>query len=409
MRVVLRVPGFPSETFIAQQFVALLERGVDAHVVCEHSRPEAWPRFTRLQAVPGARGRVHPMELGTRRRRAVLRLASALARSAVRRPRATARFLRGCRGAGARDTLGRLVRGAPFLVLDPDVIHFEFGTQAVSNTYLREAVDAAAVVSLRGFDVNYSGLDVPGFFDEVWREVDVVHANGTDLWERGVRRGCPPDKPHRLIAPAVDATIFRPGDPRPGVLGGADRPVRVVSVGRLHWKKGYEWALAAIRVLRDRGLHVEYRVVGGGPYADAVRACVADLGLEGVVHLLGDRSREEVLEEVRAADVFLHASVSEGFSNGVMEAQAMELPVVSSDGDGARENLADGETGFVVARRDPEALAARVADLAADPELRRRMGRAGRRRVVERFGLDAQTDAFVALYEEARRVRATRS
>jgi colanic acid/amylovoran biosynthesis glycosyltransferase len=403
---VLKVPGFPSETFIAAQFVALLERGIDVHVVCEESRPGDWNRHSNLAALPGARDRVHASRLADRPREAGTRLALALLRGFARRPRVTLRYVRAARGRSWAETLGRLVRGAWFLELQPDVIHFEFGTQAVANTYLPQAVDAAAVVSLRGFDVNYSGLDVPGFYDDVWREVDLVHCNGTDLWRRAVRRGCPPDKPHRLISPAVNAEFFRPRVPRRGVLGDVERPVILVSVGRLHWKKGYEWALAAVASLRERGLFVDYRVLGGGPYEDAVRACVADLGLEDCVRLLGSRPREVVLDQMRAADVFVHASVSEGFSNGLLEAQAMELPAVSSDADGARENLCDGETGFVVPRRDPEALADKVLLLAREPELRLRMGRAGRRRVLKHFRPQDQTDAFLELYEHALRVRA---
>jgi colanic acid/amylovoran biosynthesis glycosyltransferase len=82
--------------------------------------------------------------------------------------------------------------------------------------------------------------------------------------------------------------------------------------------------------------------------------------------------------------------------------------VVASDGDGAGENVADGETGFVVPRRDPEALAERVALLAREPELRLSMGLAGRRRVSERFRPEDQARAFLELYEEAIRLRARR-
>ncbi len=116
--------------------------------------------------------------------------------------------------------------------------------------------------------------------------------------------------------------------------------------------------------------------------------------------MLGALPPAAVLEEMRGADMFLHPAVSEGFGNAVMEAQAAALPVVCTDADGLRENIADGETGFAVARRDPSALAAALARLAADRDLRRRMGEAGRRRVSEHFDPARQVDAFVALYEE---------
>jgi colanic acid/amylovoran biosynthesis glycosyltransferase len=77
----------------------------------------------------------------------------------------------------------------------------------------------------------------------------------------------------------------------------------------------------------------------------------------------------------------------------------MQLPVVCSDADGLPENVSDGITGFVVPRRDPEALAERLATLARDPALRAQFGRAGRDRVSIYFNLEQQLDAFSAFYE----------
>jgi colanic acid/amylovoran biosynthesis glycosyltransferase len=178
----------------------------------------------------------------------------------------------------------------------------------------------------------------------------------------------------------------------------ASAPLRILSVGRLEWKKGYEDAMLAVRKLLDRGVPYRYRILGDGEYLGAVSFLRHELRLEGVVDLLGARPRSDVLREMQEADVLLHAATSEGFSNAVMEAQAMELPVVCSDADGLSENVADGETGFVVPRRDSDAMADKLELLARDPALRRRMGQAGRQRVLENFRLDDQIDRFEDLY-----------
>ena len=88
--------------------------------------------------------------------------------------------------------------------------------------------------------------------------------------------------------------------------------------------------------------------------------------------------------------------IEEGFCNAVIEAQAMELPVVTSDAGGLPENVEDGVTGFVVPRRNPAALADKLALLARDPALRRRLGCAGRARATARFDLDRQAEASCA-------------
>jgi len=126
----------------------------------------------------------------------------------------------------------------------------------------------------------------------------------------------------------------------------------------------------------------------------------AQFGLGAEVELLGARAPNEIDGQLEWADVFVHGAVSEGFCNAVIEAQSMELPVVCTDADGLRENVADGTTGFVVPRRDPEALAAKLEVLARDPALRQRMGKAGRKRVLENFQLSDQLDRLEDFYRQ---------
>ena len=76
----------------------------------------------------------------------------------------------------------------------------------------------------------------------------------------------------------------------------------------------------------------------------------------------------------------------------------MEVPAVVSDAEGLPENVADGETGFVVRRRDPQALAEKIIELYRDPERRLAMGKAGRRRVERLFTIEQQADAFDEFY-----------
>jgi colanic acid/amylovoran biosynthesis glycosyltransferase len=121
------------------------------------------------------------------------------------------------------------------------------------------------------------------------------------------------------------------------------------------------------------------------------------------VHLLGARSRPEVREEMLRADVFLHPAVSEGFCNAVLEAQSMVLPVVCSDADGLAENVVNGETGFVLPRRNPQAIAEKLIFLASNPAVRQQMGLAGRQRVMNCFQLTDQISAFDRLYRQVLR------
>ncbi len=146
---------------------------------------------------------------------------------------------------------------------------------------------------------------------------------------------------------------------------------------------------------------VEHRIVGDGDLLEAVAFWRHQRGLDDVVTLLRSQPPPEVARLLAWTDVLLHAATSEGFGNAVVEAQAHGVPVVCTDADGLPENVAHGETGLVVPRRDPVALADALARLAGDGELRSAMGAAGRRRVEERFALADQLDAWERFYADA--------
>ena len=414
MRLVLVVPRFPrlSETFIVSKFIGLAEAGWDVHVVCHEA--EAWDAFPRLAARLELRRRVHrawPHEPGWL---AALLWLPALLLALLRAPRATTRYWRAALGAG----LGRAVKAfyldAAIIALSPDIVHFEFGALAVGRTHLKRRLGCRLSVSFRGYDLNYVGLADPAHYAAVWRDADAIHTLGHDLWQRALRRGCPPDKPHALISPAVDSDLFRPAVPSPLGRGSASplpphspAPLRILSIGRLEWKKGYEYGLEAARLLKESGVPITYRILGGGAYLEPLAFARHRLGLEEAVEFLGARPHTDVLEQLHWADVLLHPAVSEGFGNAVLEAQAMAVPVVCSDADGLPENVADGVTGFVVPRRDPAALAAALARLAADPALRRQMGAAGRERARNCFRPEAQIAAFDRFFRDVAQVANT--
>lgn len=398
MRLVLVVPRFPklSETFIVNKFVGLVDAGWDVHVVCADEG--AWGDFPQLAARPELRRRVHRQWPHASAWRAALLFLPALLVTLLRAPRATLRYWRVAGPLFGPATAKRFYADAALIALRPDILHYEFGALAVGQTYLKQALAGHLSVSFRGYDLNYAGLDDPHYYDALWRAVDAVHVLGGDLWRRALRRGCPAGTPHALIPPAIDSRLFHPAGPAGDDT--AARPLRILSVGRLEWKKGYEYGLEAVRRLMAGGAPVVYRIVGEGGYGEALHFARRQMGLEDVVEFVGRQSPAEVVAQMGWADVFLHPSVSEGFCNAALEAQAMQLPVVATDADGLPENIEDGRTGFVVPRRDPAALADCLAALAADPALRQAMGRAGRERVETCFSLSRQIAAFDRFYRE---------
>jgi glycosyltransferase involved in cell wall biosynthesis len=164
----------------------------------------------------------------------------------------------------------------------------------------------------------------------------------------------------------------------------------VLIVGHLSDIKGYPTFLRAAARIKAQDPDCAFVALGGETiqrgFGQQLEALAAELGLSGDVHFLG--WRKDVSEIVRAADVFVLPSLKEGLPLSILEAMASSIPVVATPVNGVPEVITSGENGFLVPVNDPAALAADVLRLLGDPELRRRIGAAGRRTVEEQFSLE---------------------
>ena len=401
-RLALIVPAFPktSETFIVSKFLGLLERGWDVHVVCHKSDPEGWAKFPDMAADAGVSKRVHRSLPTSPKFTAGLLLIPALIRGLVCTPGSAWRYLVRGFGKFGWNVFKKYYLDLELILLKPDLIHFEFGSLAVGKTYLKEFLDCQLTVSFRGYDLNFAGLEQPDYYAQVWQHVDACHFLGKDLWRRALRRGCPQEMPHRLIPPSVDLERFRCEDRDKSEADGTpEKPIRILSVGRLEWIKGYEFAFQAVKMLVDQGIACEYQIIGDGEHREALYFARHQLDLKVTIEFSGSLPQDQVIRHLAEADIFLHSAVSEGFCNAVLEAQAMKLPIVCTDAGGLSENVADGVTGFVVPRRNPRAIAGKLLVLTRDSSLRYSMGRAGRERVETHFQIDQQLDAWENFYK----------
>jgi colanic acid/amylovoran biosynthesis glycosyltransferase len=253
--------------------------------------------------------------------------------------------------------------------------------------------------------------DWPARLRELLAEGDLFLVEGPFLRQRLIDLGCPPEKIEiqRIALPVRGMAPRPPAANRPGV------PLVILFAGRFCEQKGLSYALEAVRELHAEGRPIEFRIVGDetlthGHYAARVYAFIRAQGLEGCVRLRGFLNHEAYLRELRAADVFLHPSIvdDEGIGEGgapttILEAQALGVPVVSTwHCDIPNVTLPD-DSALLVPERDSAALAQALRRLLDDPELRTRMGRAGRRFMEERHDIEREAavleDRYAALLD----------
>jgi phosphatidylinositol alpha 1,6-mannosyltransferase len=183
----------------------------------------------------------------------------------------------------------------------------------------------------------------------------------------------------QIWARGVDGELFSPARRDAALraeLGlSAARP-GVLFVSRIVREKDVADLVEAARVLHARGRAFRLLVVGDGPLRPTL-----ERQLPGA-YFAGARHGEDLARWYASADAFVFPSTTETFGNVVLEAQAAGLPAVVADRGGPRDVIRDGETGFVARAHDPANLADCLEALLADPDLRRRMGHAARRRAL---------------------------
>lgn len=185
--------------------------------------------------------------------------------------------------------------------------------------------------------------------------------------------------------------------PRPG------EPVHILSVGRLSPEKGQLGLVEAFALAVDRGLDARLVLVGSGPDEARVRRAVADRRLGDRVEFLGQQPEAEVLRAMGRAHLFVIASFMEGLPVVLMEAMALGLPVIAPAITGIPELVTHGETGLLFAASHWDELAARMAQLAGDPDLRARLAEAARARLLPEFDVNTSAARLEDLFQAAHR------
>jgi len=169
-------------------------------------------------------------------------------------------------------------------------------------------------------------------------------------------------------------------------------------VGRMTAVKRTEDVLLAFRGLLDRGVDARLCLIGDGPDRRGLERRAHQLGITRRCLFVG--YQDDVAPYYEAIDALLLPSVNEGTPVSVIEALAAQRPAVATRVGGIPDVVRDGVDGYLVDVGDAETLAARLAELAADPAKRDAMGSEGRKRVLERYAVERLVDDVDALYRE---------
>lgn len=299
-------------------------------------------------------------------------------------------------GNGFKQSIENLYLNSHIIPIRLDWLHFGFATMALRRENTAQAMGAKMAVSLRGYDIAIYPLKHPNCYNLLWQKVDKVHTISNDLQTLAYQHGLSRSKPVVKITPAIDTQQFQRHTPLADTV---NKPLRILTVARLNWKKGIEYTLEALSILKKRGIEFQYTVIGEGEEYERLVFAALQFGIRDQVHFAGKMPHTEVKAAMEQSDIYLQYSISEGFCNALLEAQAMGLLCIVSDAEGLPENVLHSETGWVVPRRRPDLLAAQIEQvllmsLSQQHTVRQR----AIQRVREEFNIEKQIPAFLQFY-----------
>jgi colanic acid/amylovoran biosynthesis glycosyltransferase len=280
-----------------------------------------------------------------------------------------------------------------------DWLHFGFATLAVDREHIARVTGAKMAVSIRGFDIAIYALKYPGVFNDTWKNVDKIHVISDALKMKMFSSGFKGDKQVVKITPAIDVDKFITNRKDYKIESG--NIINILSVGRLYWKKGFEYGLEALSILKKKGYIFNYTIIGGGEEFERLKYAAYQLELLDQVFFTGVLKHEKVLEYLQKSDIYLQPSIQEGFCNAVLEAQAAGCLCVVSDAEGLSENVLHNETGWVVPRRNRNRLAEQIEYVINLPvEKKRYIINKAQQRVKVEFNIEKQVKEFIEFYEK---------
>lgn len=400
MKVRYLLTKFPvlSETFITNEVLDHLAAGLDVEVISTDRRPEGEWEQALLRGP--LQGRVRYLGIGSNDSSRVKATGAAWAALCLyRRPKFVVQSL-STGDARALRVANRLSDGR----FEADIIHAHFGHMGVlaGDLLAHNLLSGRLITTVHGFDISKGALGSSHAYMRDLCDKSRLVLTVNNVWKaRMMAAGCQADRirTHHL---GVDVDVLSPPSQQ------AKSPEFVFcSIGRFVEKKGHLYSIRALHQLRSKtNTRARLVIIGDGPLYAEAQALVTQLGLDDSVSLMGALVNQEALKFARAADAFLLPSVTaadgnmEGIPISLMEAMALEKPVISTVHSGIPELIDSGVDGLLVPERDVAALADAMIRVANDSALARRLGKAGREKVQTSFNARSQGAALRQLYEE---------
>lgn len=279
----------------------------------------------------------------------------------------------------------------------PDIFHIQWAKTVEQHPELFDILDCKFIVSLRGAHINYSpilDINLADAYRKHFPGVDGFHAVSEEIGREAMKYGADKKKIRVIHSSIKDELMKMNSD-----LYEEGSKLEIISVGRFHWKKGYHYALDAMRILDEKGVDFIYTIIAQGKIPEEITFLINEYGLREKIKIIQGMKHDELIRKLQSSHLLILPSVEEGIANVVLEAMAIGVPVLTTDCGGMTEVVEDRINGYIVKVRDPDLLAEKVMSfISTDIEFKKNLTQKAKEVIAKEFSKEKQIREFSDFY-----------
>ena len=338
MRIAIFASEIPSTAFIENLIKGLAMRGHTIYVYGKYIKNPHYENYNNIHTVKEPKSK---LGMSLYALKYILKLL-------INNPRKLLWLLKVSKAQSYLYWVYRFNLYASIAVLEVDIFHIQWVNSLLYIDSFVEHKIAKTVVSFRGTHLNSTPLYLKACreaYERVFPQVDGFHGVSNAIIEEAKKYDIALGERAHVAYPAVtSSTLAR----FKVTTKHAKTEFHAISIGRHHWKKGYNYAFDAVKILKDKEIPIIYTIVAHGTLDEQLVYQINELGIQDQIKITGGLSHDKVLDTAQNSDVFLLPSLEEGVANVVLEAMAIGTPVVSTDCGGMLEVIKDGVNGYIV-------------------------------------------------------------
>lgn len=285
----------------------------------------------------------------------------------------------------------------PILNNKPDIFHIQWAKTVEQHPELFELLNSKFIVSLRGAHINYSPIldfNLAEAYRKYFPGIDGFHAVSEHIGREAMKYGAEKNKIKVIHSSIKDELFLKKSE-----LYKSGNTLEIISIGRFHWKKGYHYALDAMKILNDSKIDFTYSIIAQGKIPEEITFMINEYGLSDKVKIIPGMKHDELIKKLQTSHLLILPSVEEGIANVVLEAMATGVPVLTTDCGGMDEVVVDKVNGYIVPVRDPVLLSDKIKQfINSDIEFKTEIVKKAKNTIKEDFSIDKQMREFSGLY-----------